>query len=66
MSKPAMTPQEAQKWFEANKDRLRKKFEQMEDPPAEITPDGVLIGPKTELDDQRVLSDLRESEEEGK
>ena len=58
-----MTPEEAQAWFEKNKERLRKQFEvekNDEDLAPEKTPGGVVVGPDTELAYRRMLRQIRE------
>ncbi|MEY4579594.1 MAG: hypothetical protein RL701_4297 [Pseudomonadota bacterium] len=42
MPKPIVTVEEARLWFAANQERLRRRFANMEDSPAELTPDGQL------------------------
>jgi hypothetical protein len=64
MTKPTMTIEEARRWFAANKERLREKFAEMEDPPAELTPDGHLVGPTNELEFRRLMRELADSEHE--
>jgi hypothetical protein len=61
-SKPTMTVEEARAWFEANKERLRNKFARMPDPPAELTPDGNLLGPSNELEFRRIINELAQSD----
>jgi len=63
-SKPTMTVEEARAWFQANKERLRNRFAQMPDPPAELTPDGNLLGPTNELEFRRIIHELAESDTE--
>jgi hypothetical protein len=53
-----MTIEEARAWFEANKERLRKENAEIEDLPAELTPDGHLLGPRDELEFRRLIREL--------